>query len=161
MAKYFLFISVAIVGVYWLRAKKNDKFSLAWKLAAGGMLALAMARVGAHFYYDTRPFVTHHIKPLFPHAPDNGFPSDHALLASFLGFTMLGYSRRVAVVLLINAVLVGSARVAAHIHNPIDIIGSFVFAGASAALIEVIDRIIARRGAGRPKWWTTVSGHAV
>lgn len=147
VAKYFLYLSVAIVAVFWLRASKNDKFSLAWKLVAGGILALALARVGAHFYYDTRPFVARHIKPLFAHAPDNGFPSDHALLTSFLGFTVLGYSRRVALVLLLNAVLIGWARVAAHVHSPIDIIGSFVFAGVSAAVIVWIDRIVARRGA--------------
>lgn len=151
VAKYFLYISVVIVGVYWLRANTNDKFSLAWKLVAGGILALAMARVSAHFYYDTRPFVTEHIKPLFAHAPDNGFPSDHALLTSFLGFTLLAYSRRVAAVLLLIALLVGVARVAAHVHSPIDIIGSFVFAGVSAAIIVVLDGIVARRGANSLK----------
>jgi undecaprenyl-diphosphatase len=145
IAKYFLYLSVAIVGVYWLRASTNDKFSLAWKLVAGGILALAMARVSAHFYYDTRPFVAHHIKPLFAHAADNGFPSDHALLTSFLGFSLLAYSRRIAAALLVIAVLVGWARVAAHVHSPIDIIGSFVFAAASAAIIVWIDRIVARR----------------
>ncbi len=145
VAKYFLYLSVAIVGVYWLRASTNDKFSLAWKLVAGGILALAMARVSAHFYYDTRPFVAHHIKPLFAHAADNGFPSDHALLTSFLGFSLLAYSRRIAAVLLGIAVLVGWARVAAHVHSPIDIIGSFVFAGVSAAIIVWIDRVVARR----------------
>jgi undecaprenyl-diphosphatase len=149
VAKYFLYISIIIVGVYWLRASTNDKFSLAWKLIGGGILALAMARVGGHFYYDTRPFVAHHIKPLFAHAADNGFPSDHALLTSFLGFSMIPYSRRVATALLINAVLVGWARVAAHVHSPIDIIGSFVFAGVSAAIIVWIDRIVSKRGAAR------------
>ncbi|MBW4078688.1 MAG: phosphatase PAP2 family protein [Acidobacteria bacterium] len=149
VAKYFLYISIVIVGVYWLRASTNDKFSLAWKLVGGGLLALAMARVGAHFYYDTRPFVAHHIKPLFPHAADNGFPSDHALLTSFLGFSMIAYSRRVAAALLVNAVLVGWARVAAHVHSPIDIIGSFVFAGVSAAIIVWIDHLVSQRGAAR------------
>jgi len=151
VAKYFLYVSVAIVGIYWLRANTNDKFSLAWKLVAGGILALAMARVSAHFYYDTRPFVAEHVKPLFAHAPDNGFPSDHALLTSFLGFTMLAYSRRTAAGLLLIAVLVGAARVAAHVHSPIDIIGSFVFAGVSAAIIVALDRVIARRGANSLK----------
>ncbi len=149
VAKYFLYISIIIVGVYWLRASTNDKFSLAWKLIGGGILALAMARVGGHFYYDTRPFVAHHIKPLFAHAADNGFPSDHALLTSFLGFSMIPYSRRVATALLINAVLVGWARVAAHVHSPIDIIGSFVFAGVSAAIMVWIDRIVSKRGSAR------------
>lgn len=151
VAKYFLYLSVVIIGVYWLRANTNDKFSLAWKVVAGGILALAMAKVGGQVYYDTRPFVAEHIKPLFAHAPDNGFPSDHALLTSFLGFTMLAYSRRVAGLLLSIAVVVGAARVAAHVHSPIDIVGSFVFAGVSAAIIVAIDRLVSRRAANSPK----------
>ncbi len=134
VAKYFLFISVAIVGIYWLLTSKRDKIALGVRLVIGGVIALGLARVGAHFFYDTRPFVRDHIKPLIPHATDNGFPSDHALLASVLGFTLLAYSRSVGFFLLAMAVLIGGARVAAHVHSPIDIVGSFVFS-AIAVLV--------------------------
>ena len=147
VAKYFLFLSLVIVGVYWLLATKPIKISLAWKMVVGGLLALLMAKIGAHFYYDTRPFVAHHIKPMFPHAADNGFPSDHALLTSLIGFTMLAYSRRLGGLLLLNAVLVGAARVAAHVHSPIDIIGSFVFSAASVLIVLGIERLLVKRGA--------------
>ena len=129
VAKYFFVISVVAVGVYWLLASKSVRWRLIWEMVIGGALAIALAKIGTHFYYDTRPFVSQHIKPLFSHAPDNGFPSDHTLLTSFIGFTMLAYSRRLGVLLLLNALLVGASRVAAHVHSPIDIIGSFVFAG--------------------------------
>ena len=78
---------MAGVAVYWLRATRPVKFTLAWQLVVGGLIALGLARLGGHFYYDTRPFVRDHVKPLFAHAPDNGFPSDHALLTSFLAFS--------------------------------------------------------------------------
>ena len=141
VAKYFLYLSVAIVGIHWLMATKRDKIDLMAHYLVGGIIALVLAKVGAHFYYDTRPFVSHHIRPLMPHAADNGFPSDHALLSSFLGFTMLAYSRRLGYGLLVLAVLIGAARVAAHIHSPIDIVGSFVF----AALATVLTRLIVGR----------------
>lgn len=150
VAKYFLFISVLAVAIYWLKLQQHKKLVLAVQLVVGGVIALLLAKIGAHFYYDTRPFVSHHIKPLFAHGADNGFPSDHALLTSFLGFTMLFYSRRLGIFLLAVAVAVGAARVAAHIHSPIDIVGSFVFAaiGVGAARF-VVDEFTKRNGRRR------------
>lgn len=146
VAKYLLYLSVLIVGIHWLIASKRDKIDLFAHYLVGGLIALVLAKIGAHFYYDTRPFVSHHIKPLMPHAADNGFPSDHALLSSFLGFTMLAYSRRLGYGLLVLAVLIGAARVAAHIHSPIDIVGSLVF-GAVATLLArfIVGRYLPER----------------
>ena len=127
VAKYFLFLSVLLVALYWLKSTTSGKIELGFRLVVGGLIALGLARVGAQLYYSTRPFVTSHVAPLFAHAPDNGFPSDHALLASFLGFALLRYSRTLGIILLANAVLIGAARVAAHVHHPFDILGSFVF----------------------------------
>lgn len=141
VAKYFFVISVVVVGVYWLRANRQIKFSLAWQIIVGGILALALAIAAGHLYYDTRPFVSHHLVPLFAHAPDNGFPSDHALLTSFLGFTMLAYSRRIGIFFLVVALLVSAARVAARIHSPIDIVGSFVIAAVAVVIVQVVSRL--------------------
>ena len=140
VAKYFLFLSVLFVAIYWLRSTTSTKIEMGFRLVAGGLIALALAKVGAQLYYSTRPFVADHVTPLFAHAPDNGFPSDHALLASFLGFTVLGYARTAGVLLLINAVLIGAARVGAHVHHPIDILGSFVMSGAAVLATAMIAR---------------------
>lgn len=43
--------------------------------------------------------------------------------------------------LLLIALLVGIARVAAHIHHPIDIVGSFVIAALSVALVQLASRL--------------------
>jgi len=136
VGEYFVFISIVVVGAYWLLAKTSKKISLAYQLIVGGILAEAMAIIAGHLYYDPRPFVTHHLIPIIPHAADNGFPSDHALLTSFLAFTMFLYSKRVAIVLFVNALLVSWARVAAHIHNPRDIVGSFVFAAVAVVVVR-------------------------
>lgn len=138
VAKYFVVISVVVVGVYWLRAKTKTKIDLGWQLVVGGVLALVLAVIASHLFYDTRPFVSHHLVPLIGHAPDNGFPSDHVLITAFLGFTMYVYSRRIGIFLLLIALLVGAARVAAHIHNPIDIVGSFVIAALAVVVVQWI-----------------------
>lgn len=141
VGRYFFLISVIVVALYWLRAKVSVKISLAWHLIAGGVLAVVLAVIAGHLYYDPRPFVTHHLVPLIAHAADNGFPSDHALLTAFLAFTMLLYSKRTGVFLFVIALLVSWARVAAHIHNPRDIVGSFVIAAVAVMVVQVIARL--------------------
>ncbi|MGC1418514.1 MAG: phosphatase PAP2 family protein [Acidimicrobiales bacterium] len=146
VGKYFFILSLVFVGAYWLRARVPVKIGLAGRVIVGGALAAVLAVLAGHLHYDTRPFVTHHLVPLIPHAADNGFPSDHALLTAFLGFTMLLYSRALGAVLLVIAVLVGAARVAAHIHNPQDIVASFVIAALSVVITGTIFRLWSRRG---------------
>jgi undecaprenyl-diphosphatase len=150
VAKYFVFLSALVVIAYWLRAATDVKFALGWQLVAGGIVAVALSTVAGHLYYDTRPFVTEHIAPLMSHAPDNGFPSDHALLASFLGFTLLFYSRRIGLLLVLLALLIGAARVAAHIHHPIDIVGSFAIAALAVGLIQAIASTMRNRRSDPP-----------
>jgi undecaprenyl-diphosphatase len=141
VAKYFFIISILLVASYWIRARASVKIELTWRLAVGGVLAFALAALAGHLYFDPRPFVTHHLIPLIPHSPDNGFPSDHVLLTAFLGFTMLLYSRTLGLALLVVAFLVGAARVAAHIHNPRDIVASFVIAALAVALTQLLSHL--------------------
>ncbi|MHB8380467.1 MAG: phosphatase PAP2 family protein [Acidimicrobiales bacterium] len=142
VGEYFVLLSVVVVALYWLRAKTSIKITLTWQLVVGGALALVLSAIASHFYYDTRPFVTHHLTPIIPHGADNGFPSDHALFTSFLAFTLAFYSRRTAIVLLVIALLVSWARVAAHIHNPIDMVGAFVISAVAVVVVRVVT-----------KWW--------
>ena len=140
VAEYFLYLSVIVTGLFWLRCRKSTKIELLIRFVLGGVIALALAKVGAYLYYDPRPFVTEHVRPLFPHAADNGFPSDHMLLTSFLGFTILAYSKRTGMLLLVIALAVGAARVAAHVHSPIDIVGSTIFAAVGAFIAARVSR---------------------
>jgi len=141
VGEYFFLISVVVVGLYWLMAKVSKKISLAYQLIVGGIVALVLDLIAGHLYFDPRPFVTHHLVPIIAHAADNGFPSDHALLTSFLCFTMFLYSKRVAIFLLVIALLVSWARVAAHIHNPRDIVGAFVIAAVSVILVRFVAKL--------------------
>jgi undecaprenyl-diphosphatase len=138
---YFFLLSLLIVVVYLVTVSMKERLTLLGELALGGILALFFSTIASHLYYDTRPFVTEHVVPIIAHAADNGFPSDHTLLTAFLGFTMYLHSRVVGGVLLLIALLVGFARVAAHIHRPIDIVGSFVIAALSVALVQLASRL--------------------
>jgi membrane-associated phospholipid phosphatase len=120
-----------------------------WRARRLGLIALAGA-----LYYDPRPFVIQHIHPPFAPAADNGFPSDHATLTMFLAVCVPFCSRPWGIVLAVNALMVGAARVLRHVHSPLDIAAGFLIGAAAAApaswLAPVIVRRIPLASAARP-----------
>ncbi len=145
VAQYFLLISVAVTALVWLRQPADRKWSMGLAGIAGGAVALAAIYLASHLYHDRRPFVTEHIRPMFAHAADNGFPSDHSTLAMFLAVCVLYFSWRWGIVLLVNAVLIGTARVLAHVHSPLDVAAGFAIGALTAALACWLAPKITRR----------------
>ena len=117
---------------------KNSRKQYLIFLVAGSILALLLAKIGSHLYDNPRPFVNGGVTPLFSTSNDNGFPSDHTLLAAFLAFAALVYSRRLGIFLLVIALLAGWTRVAAGVHHAVDVIGSFAFAGAAVLIVKML-----------------------
>lgn len=127
-AKYLYLIVGIIAFIYWLTVSKQEKIRLIVFGVVAVIVTFVLVKVGAALYYDPRPFVTHNVVPIYPHSPDNGFPSDHTVLTAFIAFTIFSSSKRLGVFLLVLSALIGLSRVVGHIHSPIDIVGSFVFA---------------------------------
>ncbi|HUZ93013.1 MAG TPA: phosphatase PAP2 family protein [Candidatus Paceibacterota bacterium] len=137
IAKYlYLFVLAALAIFFFLRPRK------AWKdMVICGVivapLAYVLAKIGSLLYADPRPFVVGHFIPLIAHAADNGFPSDHVLLAGAVAMVVWFFNKKLSAVLWIMALLIGWARVYSGIHHPADIAGSIAFvliAGAIYAL---------------------------
>jgi len=101
-----------------------------WQFAAAvvlaGIIALILSKLAGRLYFHHRPFVVQNIKPLISHGDDNGFPSDHTLLATSLAAVVYFYRRRAGIVLLVLAAVVGISRVSAHVHWTIDIVGGLI-----------------------------------
>lgn len=138
IAQYFLILSFigAIYVWFTLRGKERTRFLLIG--IVGAILTYILAKIGGMFYYDTRPFVAGHFTPYFGHSLDNGFPSDHTLLSSFLGFLVLRYNKKWGWALLVLALLIGLSRVVAGVHHLQDIIGSFIFAGLAVWIVGAL-----------------------
>lgn len=140
---------IVLVGIGWLvvlwriGAKRRLQFVLVTILA--GIIALVLARLAGHFYYDPRPFVHGHVKPLIAHAADNGFPSDHSLLAMALTAVAFLFHRKISWVMLALTVIIGAARVLVHVHSPIDIIGAWVIAAVGTAIAYWLAQWLRRR----------------
>lgn len=134
VAQYFIAISALVTALVWLRQPAARKWSMGLACGAGAVLAFGLLTLAGDLYHDKRPFVTEHIRPMFAHPADNGFPSDHATMAMFLAVCVLFYAWRWGIVLLVNALLIGTARVLAHVHSPLDIAAGFLIGTAAAAL---------------------------
>ena len=126
-AKYLFILVVIGVVVAWLRYPNEGKWRFLVSAIIAGVVAVVLAHIAGKLYYDPRPFITEHVKPLIRHAPDNGFPSDHALFTMTLTAITFFYNRRLAAGMLLLTVIVGVARVLARVHSPIDIAGGWLF----------------------------------
>jgi undecaprenyl-diphosphatase len=120
---------IILVGLGWLfawfRQPKSHKLQFVVATISAGALAFFASRLASKLYYDPRPFVSHHMHPLISHTADNGFPSDHALCTMTLAAITYFYHKGAAAVMFAAAVLVGTARILAHVHSPIDIAGAW------------------------------------
>ncbi len=138
VAQYLPFLIPVVAGIVWLFLPRRDKFGLAVQSVVALVIAVVLIQLAAAAHTDPRPFVVDpSIRPLFSHPRDNGFPSDHTTLAATVAFLVMFYRRWLGAVLLAASVLVGVARVAAHVHHGQDIVAGVLIAvvavGATSA----------------------------
>ncbi|MHB1769925.1 MAG: phosphatase PAP2 family protein [Minisyncoccota bacterium] len=144
-ANYLYLLPVVIFIVYAFVTKRRRDFILLSVLVLP--ISYLLGKFAGHLFYDPRPFVVSHTTPLFPHAPDNGFPSDHALLTGTLAALITTFSIPLGLLMWLLAFLIGASRVLAGVHHALDIIGSFIIAaGSTAVLWRFLKRFHAFRG---------------
>jgi undecaprenyl-diphosphatase len=135
-ATYLIWLIVIVAGAYGLvQPRKKQKELLVFVSITLPIIYIA-AKIGSLFYFDARPFVVENFVPLIAHAPDNGFPSDHTLLSAAVAMVIFFYNRKIGLVLLNVALLVGLSRMLAGVHHATDIFGSLGFAIIFAWLVH-------------------------
>lgn len=140
VARYLVFLMPLLPLIVLLKLKRPEQWRLIYQAATATVLAFVLAKLATHLVSSPRPFIADGVKPLFDSARDNGFPSDHTLMAGLIAFTTLVYSRRLGLIALALAVLVGLARVAAGVHHGIDIVGGLLISGLSVYLVQLAGR---------------------
>lgn len=126
-AQYLFLFVIAGICIAWLQTTKNLQVQFIVATVIAGVIAFVLSRIASKLYYDPRPFVTEHVKPLIAHQTDNGFPSDHALLTGTLTAIAYFFNKKVATVVLTLTIIIGIARVLAKVHSPLDIAAGWVF----------------------------------
>jgi len=127
-ADYLLYLLGLIFLLLILFSEKSRQAATLKIFIAALFIGFVIALVGGRLFYDPRPFVVEHVKPLVAHNSDNGFPSDHTLLAMTIALTVLINDKKLGSSLLVAALLIGLARVLAKVHHPVDILGSVLIA---------------------------------
>ena len=134
LSKYLILLPVILIGYLFILAKKKDKKRIVLYCLITGIIALVIAFIVSQLYFNPRPFVVQGVEPLIPHTPDNGFPSNHVLLAATISSVLLIFSKKLSLVSGIITLLIGLGRVLALIHHPIDIIASMLISVLSVLI---------------------------
>lgn len=146
VSQYLLYFILAAAAVTWLYLSRPDKVSMAAQAILALVLAAVLIKVAAAIYTDPRPFVVDRsIKPLFAHGVDNGFPSDHTAVAATVALMVMMYRRWLGAGLLVASVVLGSARVAAHVHHAADVAAGVLIATLAVGAAFVIWRWVRPR----------------
>ncbi len=133
-AKYLYLIIIVISFIWFLIQPKPRQREILIITCICLPLVIILFEIVSNLYYDPRPFVLGHFKPLIPHKADNGFPSHHMLLVSFVSALIFLFDRRASFILWVLALFVGFSRVYAGVHHIIDIAGSLLISIISVSL---------------------------
>lgn len=134
-----IYIFALALLLLWIVGGKSMKRAV---LYAGGtgVIALVVNLLIAQIYYEPRPFVTHHIQTLIPHAADSSFPSDHSTGAFAIAIAMWFRSKKIGIPMFILALLTGFSRIWVGHHYPFDVLGSLIVAFFVSYVIVKLSR---------------------
>lgn len=141
IAQYLLFLILVAATVIWLYLPRQDKVGMAVQAIVSLVIAVILIKLAGAIHTDPRPFaVDPSIKPLFSHPADNGFPSDHTALAVTVSLLVMIHRRWLGAVLLAASIMLGAARMAAHVHHAQDIVAGVLIGAVAVGITAAIWR---------------------
>lgn len=136
-AKY-LWIALLLLALYaFAKSQQKPRF-----LKFGAFLfpiSYLLGVLARATYFNPRPFTISGVEPLIEHTADNGFPSDHALLAASLAVFILIANRRLGILAWVIAIAVAISRVLSGVHHPIDVIASVIISVVVGGMVYFLD----------------------
>lgn len=127
-AKYLFIVNLLALFVLFIKSNPEIKKYLLQISVITFPIAFLFSRIASTVYYNPRPFMVENIQPLIAHVADNGFPSDHTLITATIAVVIYQRNKKLGILTGCVAIIVGTARVAARVHHPVDIIGSITIA---------------------------------
>lgn len=137
-AQDIVFAMIAILGIQWFTEKKQNQKAVFFAVLSACAAMLIGSLVISPAVRHPRPFVTHQVHQLVAHAADYSFPSDHAMLAFSIAFSVLLVKRGTGLFLLVLAFVTGFSRVYVGVHYPADIAGSVVLSAVAAIAVHLL-----------------------
>jgi undecaprenyl-diphosphatase len=133
--KYLFLLSAGLFLVLFWKLPSESRKQMLIISALSFPLALIISMIARELHFNPRPFVVGGFEPLIAHKPDNGFPSDHALLVFALASVATLFHKKIGLALWIIAITVALSRVFAGVHHLLDVVASMVIASACVILI--------------------------
>ncbi len=144
-ASYLIWFMLGGLGVLWLIDGRIKKEQVIHALVAS-FLAWLVTEFIKQLFHTPRPYMINGFYPLTVTTPtDSAFPSSHAALAFALSITVWLHDKKVGIIFVLLAILVGIARVLADVHWPFDIVGGAGVGLTIAFLIERFHFFVSRR----------------
>jgi undecaprenyl-diphosphatase len=136
LASYLIWLLLAGLVFLWVvdgRIKKEVALHAGLAYAVSWLVTFILKLV----FHTQRPFMITQLPPLTATIPqDYSFPSGHAATAFGLAVTVFLHNKKIGAFFLVVATVIALARVWAHVHWPIDVIGGAVIGTTVAYLIE-------------------------
>ncbi|MFB6356927.1 MAG: phosphatase PAP2 family protein [bacterium] len=118
----------------WASYRSKENWNRARSLTMGLLVAISISVLLRMIVPSERPFVIGGFEPLIPHESGRGFPSNHAIsTAVFAGVFLYDGPRWLGGIFSVLAIIVGSARVIAGLHFPVDVVSGW-FLGLVAGI---------------------------
>lgn len=137
-ATFFIWFLYAGLIILWFVDGKIKKEQVIHALTAS-FIAWTIAFLIKIIFPTVRPFMINGggvdviIRP-----SDGAFPSQHTALSFALAVTIFMHDRKIGWYFLIGALVIGTARVLANVHYPIDILGGAFIGTLVAVLVEKV-----------------------
>jgi undecaprenyl-diphosphatase len=151
IGQYLIFVVAIAAVVITAFSKKSARNRIIRLAVLSFILAFVIDYIAGKLYYNPRPFVVDHTQPLFSHQAGNGFPSEHTMITMVFSAVIFTCRRKFGILLGILGLLVGTARVIAGVHHPVDILGGIAIAVISTGVAWLIWRRVERS-----RWWASL-----
>jgi membrane-associated phospholipid phosphatase len=133
-ANLLLFVLAGALAALGMGRLRQITWGLAARVALSLGVATLLTLLSKAVIDDPRPYLAEHYTPLAHAAADNGFPSDHTLVAALLAGWAWWLDRRLLPVFVAGTMLVLLGRLAIGAHHTLDVLGSLGFALAGLLL---------------------------
>ena len=132
---YLLILSVLVL--FWKKESLKRVLLVSWGSAL--IARFVFVAIIRYFFYSPRPFlVLENVKILMNHEIESSFPSGHMAFYFALATGVYLYDKKVGLIFLFLAGLMGLARIFVSVHWPLDILAGAILGIATALMLSKV-----------------------